>query len=105
MRTIRNLTVGLRAIRVLPSLYQAVSVHLVEINPALIDRQKETLRGVKLQVSWHDRIDSVVNTLIGFEPSVLAPAHCTGYRAAYAEYQQLVEVMREPWAGLQRLER
>ena len=37
----------LRAIRVLPSFYQAVTVHLVEINPALIDRQKETLRGVE----------------------------------------------------------
>jgi SAM-dependent MidA family methyltransferase len=49
----------LRAIRVLPSLYQAVSVHLVEINPALIDRQKETLRGTKSPVTWHDRIDDV----------------------------------------------
>jgi metal-dependent hydrolase (beta-lactamase superfamily II) len=26
--------------------------------------------------------------LLGFEPSVVAPAHCTGYRAAYAVYQR-----------------
>jgi len=38
--------------------------------------------------AFHDRIDSVINTLIGFEPSVIAPAHCTGYRAAYAVYQR-----------------
>ena len=49
----------LRAIRVLPSFYQAVSVDLVEINPALIDRQKETMRGTKTPVAWHDSIDSV----------------------------------------------
>ena len=49
----------LRAIRVLPSFYQAVSVDLVEINPALIDRQKETLRGTKTPVAWHDSIDSI----------------------------------------------
>ena len=49
----------LRAIRVLPSFYQAVSVHLVEINPALVDRQRETLRGVKSSVNWHDMIDNV----------------------------------------------
>src|SRR5689334_15336208 len=49
----------LRAIRVLPSFYQAVSVHLVEINPALVDRQKETLRGMKLAAEWHDGIEDV----------------------------------------------
>jgi 7,8-dihydropterin-6-yl-methyl-4-(beta-D-ribofuranosyl)aminobenzene 5'-phosphate synthase len=38
--------------------------------------------------AFHDRIDSVINTLIGFEPAVLAPAHCTGYRAAYAVYER-----------------
>ena len=49
----------LRAIRVLPGFYQAVSVHLVEINPALIDRQQETLRDMKTAASWHDGIDGV----------------------------------------------
>jgi SAM-dependent MidA family methyltransferase len=49
----------LRAIRVLPSFYHAVSVHMVEINPALIDRQKETLSGIKPVTTWHDRVDEV----------------------------------------------
>ena len=49
----------LRAIRVLPSFYQAVSVHLVEINPALIDRQKETLSGMKTAAEWRDSIEDV----------------------------------------------
>ena len=49
----------LRAIRVLPGFYQAVTVHLIEINPALVDRQNETLRGVKSSVTWHDNLDSV----------------------------------------------
>lgn len=49
----------LRAIRVLPSFYQAVSVHLIEINPALIDQQGEALHGTKSSVSWHDSIDKV----------------------------------------------
>lgn len=48
----------LRAIRVLPSFYQAVTVDLVEINPALIERQQETLRGVK-QVGWHESIEHI----------------------------------------------
>jgi SAM-dependent MidA family methyltransferase len=46
----------LRAIRVLPSFYQAVTVHLVEINPALIAKQKEALHGFRSGVTWHDSI-------------------------------------------------
>jgi 7,8-dihydropterin-6-yl-methyl-4-(beta-D-ribofuranosyl)aminobenzene 5'-phosphate synthase len=30
----------------------------------------------------------VVDVLVSLEPDVIAPAHCTGYRAAYAVYQQ-----------------
>jgi L-xylulokinase len=33
------------------------------------------------------------------------PAATAAYRAAYAEYRRLAQVMQEPWAGLQRLER
>ena len=33
------------------------------------------------------------------------PTATPRYRAAYAEYRRLVEAMREPWEGLQRLER
>jgi NADH dehydrogenase [ubiquinone] 1 alpha subcomplex assembly factor 7 len=49
---------ALRALRVLPPLYQALNVHLVEINPVLREKQKETLSGVR-SIHWHDSIDSV----------------------------------------------
>jgi NADH dehydrogenase [ubiquinone] 1 alpha subcomplex assembly factor 7 len=49
---------ALRALRVLPPLYQSLSVHLVEINPVLRDRQRSTLSGVR-NVAWHERLDEV----------------------------------------------
>ena len=49
---------ALRALRVLPPLYQTLSVHLVEINPVLRDKQKATLTGVR-SLAWHESIDEV----------------------------------------------
>jgi SAM-dependent MidA family methyltransferase len=49
---------ALRALRVLPPLYQALSVHLVEINPVLREKQKATLSGPR-NIAWHDTIDDV----------------------------------------------
>ncbi len=49
---------ALRALRVLPPLYQSLSVHLVEINPVLREKQQSTLSGVR-NISWHDTIDDV----------------------------------------------
>ena len=49
---------ALRALRVLPPLYQSLSVHLVEINPVLRDKQKSTLAGVR-NIAWHERLDDV----------------------------------------------
>src|SRR6202022_4265708 len=49
---------ALRAMRVLPPLYNSPRIHLVEINPVLRDRQKATLSGVR-NVAWHDSIDDV----------------------------------------------
>jgi NADH dehydrogenase [ubiquinone] 1 alpha subcomplex assembly factor 7 len=49
---------ALRALRVLPPLYQALSIHLVEINPVLREKQKSTLSGARI-VAWHDNIDDV----------------------------------------------
>ncbi len=49
---------ALRALRVAPSLYQALSVHLVEINPVLRDRQREMLAGAR-NVQWHASIDDL----------------------------------------------
>ena len=49
---------ALRALRVLPPLYQTISVHLVEINPVLRDKQRQTLSGLR-NIAWHDTIDEV----------------------------------------------
>ncbi|CCD83923.1 conserved protein of unknown function; putative NADH dehydrogenase [Bradyrhizobium sp. ORS 285] len=49
---------ALRALRVLPPLYQTISVHLVEINPVLREKQKATLTGLR-NVTWHDNFDDV----------------------------------------------
>jgi NADH dehydrogenase [ubiquinone] 1 alpha subcomplex assembly factor 7 len=49
---------ALRALRVLPPLYQSLSIHLVEINPVLRDKQRATLSGVR-NIAWHANIDEV----------------------------------------------
>ena len=49
---------ALRALRVLPPLYQSLSIHLVEINPVLREKQRATLSGVR-NITWHDSIDEV----------------------------------------------
>ena len=49
---------ALRALRVLPPLYQALSIHLVEVNPVLREKQRATLSTPR-DVSWHDTIDDV----------------------------------------------
>jgi NADH dehydrogenase [ubiquinone] 1 alpha subcomplex assembly factor 7 len=49
---------ALRALRVLPPLYQTLGVHLVEINPVLREKQKATLAGVR-NIYWHDSFDEV----------------------------------------------
>src|SRR5260370_34797306 len=49
---------ALRALRVLPPLYQTLSVHLVEINPVLREKQKATLSSVR-NLAWHQSIDEV----------------------------------------------
>ncbi|MGB8400536.1 class I SAM-dependent methyltransferase [Bradyrhizobium sp.] len=49
---------ALRALRVLPPLYQSLSVHLVEINPVLRDKQRATLSGSR-DIVGHDSIDQV----------------------------------------------
>jgi NADH dehydrogenase [ubiquinone] 1 alpha subcomplex assembly factor 7 len=49
---------ALRALRVLPPLYQSLSIHLVEINPVLREKQKATLSGVR-NIAWHDSVDDI----------------------------------------------
>jgi NADH dehydrogenase [ubiquinone] 1 alpha subcomplex assembly factor 7 len=43
---------------VLPPLFQALHVHLVEINPVLREKQQMALSGVP-NISWHDSLDEV----------------------------------------------
>jgi NADH dehydrogenase [ubiquinone] 1 alpha subcomplex assembly factor 7 len=49
---------ALRALRVLPPLYQTLSVHLVEINPVLREKQRAALSGMR-SIEWHSSIDEV----------------------------------------------
>jgi SAM-dependent MidA family methyltransferase len=49
---------ALRALRVLPPLHQALSIHLIEINPVLREKQATTLSGLR-DISWHDSIDDI----------------------------------------------
>jgi SAM-dependent MidA family methyltransferase len=49
---------ALRALRVLPPLYQSLSIHLVEINPVLREKQASAL-GAARSITWHENIDDV----------------------------------------------
>ncbi|MEH6951250.1 SAM-dependent methyltransferase [Nitrobacter sp. NHB1] len=49
---------ALRALRVLPPMHQALSVHLVEINPVLREKQKAILSDAR-NIQWHASLDEV----------------------------------------------
>jgi SAM-dependent MidA family methyltransferase len=49
----------LRAASIDPAFISAISIHLVETSPALREKQKATLSGVKSPVAWHERIEDV----------------------------------------------
>ncbi|MGB3042036.1 MAG: SAM-dependent methyltransferase [Xanthobacteraceae bacterium] len=49
---------ALRALRVLPPLHDALSIHMVEINPVLRDQQRATLAGIH-NAHWHNSLDDV----------------------------------------------
>src|SRR2546423_10843102 len=50
---------ALRALRVLPPLLQSLSIHMVEINPVLREKQRPTLISVR-NITLHDSIDDVL---------------------------------------------
>jgi SAM-dependent MidA family methyltransferase len=51
---------AMRALRVLPTLHQALSIHLIEVNPVLREKQKAVLSGSRARnITWHDNIDDV----------------------------------------------
>ncbi|ALK10239.1 class I SAM-dependent methyltransferase [Blastochloris viridis] len=49
----------LRALKVVPALRAAVSVHLVETSPVLRQHQRMALAGAGVPIAWHDRLDEV----------------------------------------------
>jgi SAM-dependent MidA family methyltransferase len=51
---------ALRAAKALPEFRAALSVHLVEISPALRDLQERTLAG-EMDVQWHDTVQDIPN--------------------------------------------
>ena len=49
----------LRAANVLPEFSEAIEVHMVDMSPALRKIQGETLKGVPVDVHWHQRFEQV----------------------------------------------
>ncbi len=48
---------------------------------------------------FQPRVPSVVKDLVALDPVVLAPAHCTGYRAAFAIYEALPQAFVQNTVG------
>jgi 7,8-dihydropterin-6-yl-methyl-4-(beta-D-ribofuranosyl)aminobenzene 5'-phosphate synthase len=48
---------------------------------------------------FQQRVPEVVRDLVALNPIVLAPAHCTGYRAAFAIYQALPQAFVQNTVG------
>jgi 7,8-dihydropterin-6-yl-methyl-4-(beta-D-ribofuranosyl)aminobenzene 5'-phosphate synthase len=48
---------------------------------------------------FHDRIQPVVDALLALDPAIVAPAHCTGYKAAYAVYRARPEAFVQNTVG------
>lgn len=51
---------ALRALKILPGLREAISVHLVETSPVLRDAQARNLAGTASPI-WHDRVESALD--------------------------------------------
>lgn len=50
---------ALRAAQVVPAFRAAVVLHMVEISPALQERQRQTLSNVDVPMLWHESLDEV----------------------------------------------
>ena len=49
----------LRATKHVSGFHSAISVHMVEMSPALIARQQETLKEITIPITWHSTIDTL----------------------------------------------
>lgn len=50
---------ALRAAQIVPEFHAAVAVHLIEVSPVLVQRQREALSGLGVPISWHPSLDDV----------------------------------------------
>jgi SAM-dependent MidA family methyltransferase len=50
---------ALRALHAVPAFRKALAVHLVEISPALEQRQRQAVGGIDVPVNWHRSLDEV----------------------------------------------
>jgi len=50
---------ALRALRIVPDFLAAIDIHLVEISPALRDKQAKTLAKANVPLTWHRSLDTV----------------------------------------------
>jgi NADH dehydrogenase [ubiquinone] 1 alpha subcomplex assembly factor 7 len=51
----------LRALQAVPGFRRALVVHMIEISPALEQRQRQAMGGVNVAVNWHRSLDEVPN--------------------------------------------
>ncbi|WP_298256093.1 SAM-dependent methyltransferase [Bradyrhizobium sp.] len=84
---------ALRALRVLPPLYQALSIHLVDVNPVLREKQKSALSSSR-SITWHDSIDDVPDgpsVILANEYFDVLPVH-QAVRAENGWHERTVEL-------------
>uniref|UniRef100_Q07RQ0 ATP synthase subunit beta n=1 Tax=Rhodopseudomonas palustris (strain BisA53) TaxID=316055 RepID=Q07RQ0_RHOP5 len=87
---------AMRALRVLPPLYQAISVHLVEINPVLRDKQRDTLANLS-NVAWHADLDEVpggTSIIFANEYFDVLPVH-QAVRGEHGWHERVIEIDAE----------
>ena len=85
---------ALRAIRVIPDFRKAVVAHLVEISPALQERQQQTLRDIDVPTMWHKSFDDVPPgplIVIGNEFFDALPVH-QAVKQINGWYERVVEI-------------
>jgi NADH dehydrogenase [ubiquinone] 1 alpha subcomplex assembly factor 7 len=84
---------ALRALRVLPPLYQALQVHLVEINPVLHDKQRAALSVVR-NIQWHASLDEVPpgpSIILANEYFDVLPVH-QAVKCATGWHERVIEI-------------
>jgi NADH dehydrogenase [ubiquinone] 1 alpha subcomplex assembly factor 7 len=50
---------ALRAVQIVPDFHKALVVHMVEVSPALEQRQRQALSAINIPIEWHRSLDQV----------------------------------------------